>query len=70
MSLNVLAYDFRRLLTLLGITATLKSVRTYARFLIQFGRPWDYVLHTVREKMRGGKCKQRVFYTAAQQASA
>jgi len=37
MSLHVLAYNFRRLLTLLGMQGMLAAIRAYARFLPQIG---------------------------------
>jgi transposase len=39
--LHVRAYNFRRLLTLLGMTAMLSAIRVYARFSTLFGRLWD-----------------------------
>lgn len=37
MSLHVLAYNFSRLLTLLGMKGMLAAIRAYARFLPQSG---------------------------------
>ena len=37
MSLHVLAYNFRRLIAVLGITGLLAAIRAYARFLQRFG---------------------------------
>jgi transposase len=70
MSLHVLAYNFRRLLTLLGMRAMLNAIRAYARFLMLFGQLWDCVLQAARKMTCRGKRKPRVFYMAVPQANA
>ena len=40
MSLHVLAYNFRRLMAVLGITGMVAAIRAYARFLQRFGLLW------------------------------
>jgi len=40
MSLHVLAYNFRRLMAVLGITNMVAAIRAYARFLQRFGLLW------------------------------
>ena len=40
MSLHVLAYNFRRLIAVLGITDMLAAIRAYARFLQCFSLLW------------------------------
>ena len=40
MSLHVLAYNFRRLIAILGITGMLAAIRAYARFLQRFSLFW------------------------------
>jgi len=40
MSLHVLAYNFRRLMAVLGITSMVAAIRAYARFLQRFGLLW------------------------------
>jgi hypothetical protein len=40
MSLNVLSYNFRRLMTLLGMEGMLAAIRAYAHFLTLQGLLW------------------------------
>jgi hypothetical protein len=40
MSLHVLAYNFRRLMAILGKSGMLAAIRAYARFLARFGLLW------------------------------
>jgi len=40
MSLHVLAYNFRRLIAVLGISGMLAAIRAYARFLQRFSLLW------------------------------
>jgi transposase len=40
MSLHVLAYNFRRLMAVLGITGMKAAIRAHARFLQRFGLLW------------------------------
>jgi hypothetical protein len=44
MSLHVLAYNFRRLLALLGTANMMKAIRAYARFLRRHASLWDAML--------------------------
>lgn len=44
MGLHVLAYNFRRLLVVLGIENMLAAIRAYARFLERFGLVWAIAL--------------------------
>jgi transposase len=44
MSLHVLAYNFRRLLALLGMASMMNAIRAYARFLRLFAAIWDALL--------------------------
>jgi hypothetical protein len=39
MSLHVLAYNFRRLLVLLGMARMMNAIRAYARFLRRYAAP-------------------------------
>jgi len=60
MSLHVLAYNFRRLMAVLGITAMVAAIRAYARFLQRFSLLWTLRL-LGRPKMpyRGNGAAQR-----------
>ncbi|GAB3468135.1 IS1182-like element ISPa22 family transposase [Massilia terrae] len=44
MSLHVLAYNFRRLLALLGMADMIKAIRAYARILRRYATVWDAML--------------------------
>jgi hypothetical protein len=44
MSLHVLAYNFRRLLALLGMTNMMNAIRAYARFLRRYPGLWGAIL--------------------------
>jgi transposase len=44
MSLHVLAYNFRRLLALLGMASMMNAIRAYARFLRRYTAPWSAIL--------------------------
>lgn len=70
MSLHVLAYNFRRLLTLLGMTAMLSAIRAYAGFLALFGRLWDRVLQAARKMTCRDYRKSRAFYMPTHQVIA
>jgi hypothetical protein len=54
MSLHVLAYNFRRLIAILGITCMLAAIRAYARFLQRFSLFWRLVCPDHR------KCRVKV----------
>jgi len=40
MGLHVLAYNFRRLMVILGLSSVLAAIRAYAGFLKRFGLLW------------------------------
>lgn len=59
MSLHVLAYNFRRLIAVLGITGMLTAIRAYARFLQRFSLLWRLpLLQLPKVSARGQKSPQ------------
>jgi transposase len=47
MSLHVLAYNFRRVLALLGMASIMNAIRAYARFLQRYAALWNVILLTL-----------------------
>ena len=59
MSLHVLAYNFRRLIAVLGITGMLTAIRAYARFLQRFSLLWRLpLLQLPKVSARGQEAPQ------------
>jgi len=52
MSLHVLAYNFRRLIAVLGVAGMLAAIRDYARFLRRFSSLWRLRLLDDRKLQR------------------
>jgi transposase len=52
MSLHVLAYNFKRLIAILGIANMLNAVRAYARFLSLQSLLWSIALVLLMENQR------------------
>jgi hypothetical protein len=44
MSLDVLVYNFRRLLVLLGMASMINAIRAYARFWRRYAALWHAIL--------------------------
>lgn len=50
MSLHVLAYNFRRLLALLGMESMMSAIRAYARSLQRYAALWNVILLTLPKR--------------------
>ena len=60
MSLHVLSYNFKRLMTLLGMAGMMAAVRAYAHFLKLKNLLWLLILSSLTEKLKiGYSAKQR-----------